>query len=593
MRRALPRGAAPLAALFILAAVVLAAYWQAPLNGFYFDDWENVVERPEVRMAEPTAANLWRAWSEPLHPWRKLPNLSFALDWWRGGGEPAAFLATNVAIHLAAAAALLLLLNAALRACAIPRRERLLAALLAAAVWAAHPIQSQAVTYVVQRMAELSALFALLSVWAYVQARRSGRRRWFAGAGLAFACGVLSKENAWIVPLLWWLAEFSVCRPSGPLLVHARDRLLFFAPFALGALALADLASGAGPLARFVQAGYEGRSFTLAERLLTQPRVVLFHVSQILWPLPGRFSLEHDFRVSRALLDPGSTLASILALLAWCGAGLAALLRARSRVLGFFMLWLPVTLAVESSVIALEMMFEHRMYLPSAGLAGLLALALAGIMRRGRPAQFAVAGLGALLVAGLVSATQARVAVWREPLTLFADVVQKAPSSGRAWAHYGDALYRAGRSAEAERALRRALELDAQQWGGYEKLGLIHMDRDELREAERLLRQAVRVSAGYHSTLNHLAEVLLRVERGEEARALFARAAEAAPWEPEYRWNLAIALERGGDCAGALAQWEAYLKLEQKADDRDAVARHIEENWRRSGGGCAGGARGR
>lgn len=566
-----------LACCLALLALLGLAYAEAPGNNFHFDDRDNIVEHKPVHMEQLSLAGLMEAWRQPFLSGRPLASVTFAVDWWRGDGQPAPFLWTNLLLHGVTALAVFALLRLLLRCAGRQGAWPDLAAALGAALWLAHPIQVQAVAYIVQRMALLAALFTLLSVVCYVRGRKAGARGagWYALAGLAFAAGIYSKENAWITPALWWLAEFGLLRQGAPLLRNTFDRLLFGLPFLLLVLVVLDFASGQGPLAQRLLPGYETRPFTFAERLLTQPRVLLLHVSQVFWPLPGRFSVEHDIALSRGLLDPPATLAALAAVLGWCLAGLYALWQARLRVLGFCMLWLPATLAIESSVVPLEMVFEHRMYLPSVGLAGLLAL---GLARLGQVRARTAAAAALLLVLGGVTwSTQQRVLVWRSDLTLYADALRHAPDSARALSGHGQALLEQGRFAEAEAELARAIALDPEQAEAMDKLAVILLERGDLAGADRLLRRALELRGPQHSILNHLGEIYMQMANYPLAREMFAQAVLKAPREPVYRWNLALAHERVGACAEAREAWLAFLQLATDAQDRIDVEGHLRE----------------
>lgn len=583
MRRLAPLIVAALALLLLVGL----AYRDATSNGFHFDDDDNIVDHRPLHLEALSLDGLAGAAGNAFLPTRPLPSVTFAIDWWRGGGQAAAFQQTNVLLHAANALLVFALLLLAGRSARPPDATAspwaLAAPLLAAALWAVHPIQVQTVTYVVQRMAELAALFTLLSVIFYVRGRTAPRRQapWLAGAVVAFALGALCKENAWVTPALWWLAEFGLCRGGRPLLATRADRLLFALPFGLAVLVILDVASGVGPLARHFLPGYEVRDFTLAERLLTQPRVILFHVSQILWPAPGRFSVEHDFLASTGVFSPPSTAAALLAVLAWCAGGLLALMSRHGRIAGFWMLWLVVGLVPESSVPPLEMVFEHRMYLPGVALFALAGMAAAPLFGAAtRPPRLIAAAAGGLAVLALSWITPAQVRLWSSHLTLYENAVGHAPTSGRAWAGYGAALLEAGRGGEAGTALRRAVDLDPRQYGAWEKLAILSLDAGDLAAAEQALRVAMRLRGAHHSILNHLGEVTLRGERPQEAAELFSAAVAAMPTEPIYRWNLALTLERLGQCVPAVEQWRAYLRLERDQRERATVEAHLRE-------GCA------
>ena len=567
-----------LSGLLVLGLLVAFVYRDAPSNDFHFDDRDNIVDHLPLHIDKLDIASLQRAWSEPLLASRPLPSVTFAVDWWRGQGQPAPFQVTNLLLHFGNTALVFLLVGWVARrsrtADAASETRIWLGSLLAAGLWAAHPIQVQAVTYIVQRMAELSALFSLVSVYCYIRGRTAPRYRplWLAAAMLTFGLGALSKENAWIVPGLWWLAEFGLCRTGRPAIGSGWDRLIFALPFVVALYAAIDLLIG-GVLADRFLPGYAGRDFGVVERLLTQPRVVLFHLSQLLWPAPGRFSVEHDFGLSTGLFTPPTTAAALILILVWCAMGLRALVSERFRAVGFWMLWLPLSLVPESTVVPLEMVFEHRMYLPSVGLAGLFGLVLADRRAAGRMS-LTVAATGLL---ALLWITPQQVRFWRDDLSLYQNAIQVAPNSPRAWSGWGESLVKAGRTAEAKVALERALKLDPTQYGAWEKIGVIHMDAGDLAGAERALREAHRLSGGKHTVANHIGELYMLMENPAAALDQFVAATERRPDEAIYRWNQAVALEKLGHCQAAAAQWQVYLRLEPDPDERARVASHLAE----------------
>ena len=323
----------------ILVGLVLIAYRAAPDNGFHFDDYANIVEQHPLHVDELTVETLVDASLSGKLPQRFVANLTLAVDWWRGDGSPRPFQWTNLFIHILGTLLVFVLLKTVL---GIGRDGRdpvvAVAAFFGAAWWALHPIQVQAVTYVVQRMASLAAVFVVAAVLAYIKGRLDSARRW-RWMSLAAVCGLLAaltKENAWILPLLFLLAEFGVVRNTGKLIRNRNDWALILVPAAIALYLGASLLSGAGPFAEWVQRAYEGRSFTLGERLLTQPRVIVFHFSQLVWPLPDKFSIEHALPLSRSLFDPATTLPAILLVCAWIGWGTWCLLTPARRLIGFF-----------------------------------------------------------------------------------------------------------------------------------------------------------------------------------------------------------------------------------------------------------------
>ncbi|MHB9103104.1 MAG: tetratricopeptide repeat protein [Sulfuricella sp.] len=571
-----------LAGILILALLVGISYRDALQNGFHFDDRDNIVDHPSVHMKVFDLPSLALAWSQPLLANRPLPSLTFAVDWWRGHGQPQAFQETNLLLHIINAVLVFLLLRVVSRisrGAAPPTGARAgLAILLGAALWALNPIQVQAVTYIVQRMAELAAMFSLVSVLCYIQWRTAAHHRWLWLVGMltAFVLGAVSKENAWITPGLWWLAEFGLCRGARPLFGKRTNMILFALPFLIAFYVVMDISSGTGPLAQRFLPGYAIRDFSLAERLLTQPRVVIFHISQTLLPAPGRFSVEHDYTLSSSLFDPPSTALALAVILAWCAAGLAALISIKHRRTGFWMLWIPLTLVIESSAVPLEMLFEHRMYLPSIGFAGLAAQVLSSPRLDSRLA----VGFGAAALLALLWITPQQVRVWRSDFSLYENAVRVAPMSARAWTSYGGELVKFGRTEEAKKVLQHAIQLNPKNYVTWDSLGVIYMDTDDLASAALALRKAYQLGGANHTTVNHIGELYLKMGNAAAAADRFSAAAKKLPDEPVYRWNLAFALEKLGDCRTAREQWQIYLQLENDPVERAKVEIHLAE-------GCA------
>ncbi|MEW5756517.1 MAG: tetratricopeptide repeat protein [Pseudomonadota bacterium] len=589
-----------LLAVCSITLVTIASYWEAPKNVFHFDDRFSIVEHPPIHITEPSLANLLQAGANAYHAPRPLPSVTFAFDWWRGGGDPRAFQITNILIHLINAVLVLALLYQVLIRLAPGWRGAALAvATVGALVWAAHPIQVQAVTYIVQRMASLAALFMLLAVLLYVLGRSAqsllSRVLFFAGCAVSFALGALSKENAWITPLLILLAEYGLVRHGQALIRSTADKFIIGVPLALGALALLSIVLEIGPVYDFVSQGYEQRDFTLWQRVLTQPSVIAFYLSQVLWPLPGRFSLEHDFVISTALFQPISAAFAWLGLLGWIAGGLWLLSRRAGRLYGVLLLWVPLTLVVESSFISLEMVFEHRMYVPLLGVTGLLGCGLLWLSGRFRYGGLAVAAIAAVIIVGLVIATQQRVPVWSSVLSLVQNSAEHAPNSARAWSNLARQYVNLNRQDLALEPAQRALRLDPNNSAALETMGIILTNRGTVAEAERYFLAAFQAGKTTHSWPANFGVLYLR--KGDEgidpsasyrqAVTLFRQAKAMAPWSAEYSRNLAIALARSGQCNAAYAEWQQFFTL-AKSPALIAQGRQLMGvDFQRSDGTCA------
>jgi hypothetical protein len=574
--------------LLVFAA---ATYRDAPQNGFHFDDSRNIYRHSPVMVTELALPNVLNAGRNALIPTRPLPSMTFAIDWVRGGGSARPFQLTNIALHGATTVAVFYLLFLLLSRFRHSPWISVMAAFMGAAMWACHPIQVQAVTYIVQRMASMAALFTLLTVIFYILGRQATRpsRRWLL-FGLGLLCwmlGMASKETAAIAPFLVLLVEYGVLRHGGSLVTNKADVALLSLPAAVGFLIVIDIVSGFGPLSKVFLSAYELRDFSLAERLLTQPRVIGLHLSQIVWPLPGRFSLAHDFALSTGLLQPPTTLLALLGVIAWCGVGLNLLFRRGRRIVGFFLLWVPATLLIESSFIALEMVFEHRMYLPSVGLAGLVALALCWVLRNLPRLTPVVLTACALVIALLMLSTGRYVPVWKDDLSLAQHMVESSPNSARAWSALAFALYGQGQGWErVAPAASRALAIDPGNTVALNLRAMQLIENRQLDAAEKMVDVLAMKGSGDHSVINTIG--MMRLARGNPQAAIveFRRAVALNPFEPVFIYNLALSYELAGRCAEALEAWSSFLRLENDAERVAVVRNRLQRNFATEGGRC-------
>ena len=214
---------------------------------------------------------------------------------------------------------------------------------------------------------------------------------------------------------------------------------IILAPLVVAATGLA-LYRGGNP-AGFLN-GFSFRYFSPLERLMTEPRVLIFYITQLVYPIPSRLSVEHDVTLSTALVHPWTTLPSILLVLLMIGFGCAQL--QRRPFLGFAILFFFLNHAVESTLLPLELIFEHRNYLPSAFLFVPVATGIRQLLaiyrRQNRRLYVIIGGSIPLLIIGMGMGTYIRNMTWQTPRTLWQDAMAKAPLSSRplhnlAWAY--------------------------------------------------------------------------------------------------------------------------------------------------------------
>ncbi len=545
----------PITALLI-ALITALVYLPALDNGFHLDDESNITERAAIRISQWDVESVGNVFSNALMPTRPVANLSFAFDWWRGEGQAREFQASSMAIHATATIAVFALLVLILRQTGTHRnRVVIMVATAAALIWSLHPIQVQAVTYVVQRMATLAALFMVLTLVFYLLGRLKNSWPWFFAAAISFLLALGSKETACATPVLLILTEYAVLRHNQALIQKRLDYFILALPVLASLYVIADLIFG-GPLYSWAQGSYKFRDFTMQERLLTQPRVLAYHVSQVFWPLPSRFSIEHDVSISRTLMDSQGTLAALMALLIWIGLGVWFFLKQNKRIIGFFMLWLPATLSIESSFIALEMVFEHRMYLPLLGLVGLLSLALMRLSEKNNKATMAIA---ILIIAGLAISTSIRLPEWHDSVSLYTKATRFAPESARVWANLGDALSNAGREEEAQAALDKAISLDSTDVTIFLNRSATLIKQGRTAEALADLQRARELSPGNAGVYLNQAALLYQLGRFPEALSDLNHAVRLDPDLADAWFNRGIVHEKLGEMQKALSDYREAI----------------------------------
>ncbi len=414
--------------------LLLTVYLYSPgLDSLFFlDDFYNLFELSEIEK-KGFFYYIFSGFSGPSG--RPLSLFTFALQYPAWPSDPAAFKAVNLAIHCVNGVLVWLI---SLRLIAPLEKDRVwrrVFALLTTAVWLLHPMQLSTVLYVVQRMTLLSALFTLTGLWAYLRFRDgiAGRHdpraylKFMAPLAISLILAILSKENG-ILLLLYIIVIEKTLFSNSAGLKNGFLLALSLPLLALLVYLLADLGH--------IMAGYHTRPFSMFERLLTQPFVLLVYLKHILLPVYGSFGLFHDdFPISAGLLTPPYTLVSIAALILVFLAGLR--LRRSAPVFSFAALWFLAGHALEASFVNLELYFEHRNYLPSLGiLFGVNYLLLKFIKTRQYRLSAGLAGLAFYTL--VMAAFYLELTLWPQPNVQALEWARNNPTSERALTNLAD-----------------------------------------------------------------------------------------------------------------------------------------------------------
>lgn len=449
--------------LLLLLLIGWLVYSPGLTGGFAFDDFGSLPALSDYGRVDNQTTFLRYITSGFADPaGRPLSMLTFLIDANDWPAEPAPFKRTNVLIHLVNGALLYVFLLRLGIGGIMPRRQAGTAALLGAAFWLLHPLWASTTLYIVQRETMLSGTFILLGLLCYLHGRQSlanhARRGalWIiCGIGACTVFALLSKGNGILLPLYVLVVEWVYLRatpPSAPLphklkLIHC--------------LAIAVYPAVAITFVYLVITGVRGlidgtvlpyRSWTLVQRLLTEPRVLIEYLQLLLIPRPYSIGLFNDsFPASQDWLHPWTTMPALLLVVALIAGALTW--RKRHRVLSLAILFYFAGHSMESTTIPLELYFEHRNYVPAMLLFWPMAVWMTdeGMYARIKPI-FAIS-----IVVLLATETLFAAKLWGDPTSQALVWAQKNPASARAQALAASTERSIGRYAEAEARLRKAL----------------------------------------------------------------------------------------------------------------------------------------
>ena len=461
--------------------------------------------------------------------YRPVACLSLALNWHFGRDNVTGYHLVNIIIHYLTAVILYLTVRALLKTPRLQRNSQghdHCIALLSAVLWAVNPVHTQSVTYIVQRMASMAALFYLLGIFCYIKARLNHfphyRGLLFAASITCYLLAIGSKENAAIMPLALILLEIAFFRKTG---YPPGNRRTFW--LAAGGAVFVFLTGALfflkGDVFSFLN-GYGARPFTIGERLLTAPRILVFYLSLLFFPLPDRLSIAHDVPYSETLIQPFTTLSSILLVVLLIGVAVYRL--KKWPVLSFAILFFFLNHLIESTVIPLELVFEHRNYLPSLFLFFPVAVGLTKLYDfADKHSAAAKAGLVGIIILTIFAAglsTYHRNTSWESEKTLWEDALEKAPGIARPY------LVLAGeyeKNAQFDKALdyyKISLTLPDQRPGqargtAYNNIGTIYFARHDYAAARKYYQEAQKVRPGHQRYLHNLTLAQVKLRKWSEA----------------------------------------------------------------------------
>jgi tetratricopeptide (TPR) repeat protein len=524
----------------LVALLVGLVVWAPSLGGgFLYDD---------VHATDPAVRDLHNLRAVLLfEPARPVLTLTWAFTYALAGPQPWAYHLGNIALHALNAWLLAGLFAAIGRRLAWPLAREW--ALIGACLFAAHPMAAEAVGYVASRSSVLAALFTLATLRLMLEALTT-KASWRLPLGLVtFLVALATKEEAAALPLLLLLLDFVVVsgQKVREVMRHWRIHAPFLALVALGVMARRLVTGAWLPPAAVDHGRY----------LLTQWVAFFFYFLRAVVPVDP--ALYRGVPLAPWPPDASTLIAGLATLVLLVSAWRA---RREHPVWFLAVLWMGACLLPSSSLAPLqEMVVDHRAYLGMA----IACLGLGACWRPGRGPWRTALVAAALVI--LVAISLRYQWVLADPVRAWEDAVARAPSAGQAWRSLGESYLARGDEAGAERALRRACQVQPADFRNWTQLGVFLAARDRLAEAETALREAARLAPAVAQLHENLALVLEREGRSGEAQQRYEEAMRLDPGFAAPQLDLARLLGARGERARALELLDAAARLSLNEHD--------------------------
>ncbi len=446
---------------FVLGGLI---YANTLHSSFIYDDIPNIIKNQHIRITNITPAAIRHIVEGPgASASRPLAMFTFALNYFFHRYQTAGYHLVNITIHLITTFLIFLITAHTLRLCRIASP---LAPLFTSLLWLAHPLHIQSVTYIVQRMTSLATMFYLLALFCFIKGRirLCEQKKWFGTTYLCFLTSAVSglmallcKPIAGTLPLTIFFYEWYFFHNLELDWIKRRSRwvilsVLLFITIAATYLWLISLEQSL--------ALYQSQHFLPTQRILSELPVMIYYISLLIYPHPARLNLDYDFPQSISLMQPGTTAISLGALSLLVAAVIIA--TPKHRISSFAILWFLINLAIESALMGLALIYEHRTYLPS--IFPVMAATLF-LLETPKPRSVTI-GLLCLIVTVAGLWTFRRNMVWRTNLSLWRDCVSKSPHKAGPHNNLGLAYLRQGKYFQAIQHHQIALNIRLRLPGG-------------------------------------------------------------------------------------------------------------------------------
>lgn len=547
-----PRRLLHLLMVFIAAMSAYANTFDAP---FYFDDANVIFASPVVKdlnyfLHPSKVADVYTPYKDHikiLMNSRYVGYLTLALNYKADGLNVRGYHIVNTAIHAINGMILYLLVIWLFRTPKLSANPLAMnsnwIALFASLLFVAHPIQTQAVTYIVQRFTSLSTLFYLSAIFFYLKARTDKRTAFHSVALLMTALALNTKEIAYTIPLTAALIEWLFFDGS------MKDRARAVAPYFI-LTALIGVWMFGGGVGTGSELSLKAQTDTSRlDYLFTEATVVARYLRLIVHP--SGLTFDYDWPVYKSFFQP-EVIGSFVLLCAMLTAGFLSLKNSSLRLVSFGIFWFFIAHIIESGAIPIaDVIFEHRMYLPSAGL--FIAVAgLASYLYGKRRFSVVIVALSILMIIALFSATIARNNLWRNDIAFWQDNVRNAPNKPRVHLQLADAYLKHNMLAEAAFEYENVLKLDPYSVDALTNVGTVYIRLGWDDRAEDRLLRAIALRPNSVEGYNNIGNMYFNIHQEDKAMKYYMKALEADNNSAMTLYNIASIYSMSGEYGNAV-----------------------------------------
>ncbi len=535
---------------FILALIVflgLCVYAQSFAADFILDDYPAILDNPFIKHLN--FVQLWQ-----YDPSRFLTNVTFSINYFIGGFHVFGWHLVNFVLHGLSSGLVykitLRIFQAPRLSHHIPRQTQINLAFVTALIFLLHPIQTQAVIYIVQRAMLLSTFFYLTAFYFYIQARLTQNFKFYFYAVMAGYLAMLSKPLAMTLPLV--VVVYELCFWGMDKAIDRKRRLVYFL-LSLMIWITPVVLLGIPKLTVLAAQGYQAAP--PVSQWMTRLSLIPEYLRLVFFPI-GQ-NLDYDYPVITQSWQTALRLTAITIFL--IGTVVRALWR-REKIIAFGIVWFFVTLSLVIIFPLQDFIFEHWLYLSAYG----FALCFTMTIYRLIPSEKFIFIIFCSLLGAYSFGTYQRVLIWSDPIRLMQDTVVKSPRKARVYNNLGWEFLKRGKREAAKIEFQKALTLDADYFIAKNNLAFLFYEENNLPGAQRLLESLVMEYPFYADAQINLGYVYQRLGKSSEAFVYFQKALQNNPHSSAAYIALGNIYQEHADLVNAKAVFQraAWLKPE-------------------------------